>query len=216
MCFSPEASFTAAAVITSVGVISLKKARTSSYKLLACIPLFFGLQQFVEGFVWLSLLYERFAYLQNISAIGFVIFAWIIWPFWIPMVMGRIEYDNTRKKVIKYILYLGVFVSLVLTYTLVFRNVKAEILDCSIIYNFDVSTNIHAFFGALYLIVTVVPTLVSKVPKVWLLGVMNILAYAGTKLLISDRILSIWCYFAAITSMIVLWIIVEYNKREQN
>ncbi|MFT5513697.1 MAG: hypothetical protein ACI8SE_002106 [Bacteroidia bacterium] len=61
---------------------------------------------------------------------------------------------------------------------------------------------------------TVIPTLISKVPKVWLLGVMNVLAYAGTKIFINERILSIWCFFAAITSVIVLWIIEDYNKRK--
>ena len=34
---------------------------------------------------------------------------------------------------------------------------------------FDVADNIHATFGILYLIVTVAPTLISKVSKVWLL-----------------------------------------------
>ncbi len=58
MCFSPEASFTASAVITTVGIISLKKSQNTESKIMACIPLFFGLQQFAEGVVWLSLLYE--------------------------------------------------------------------------------------------------------------------------------------------------------------
>jgi len=212
MCFSPEASFTAAAVITTVGVVALKKAPSKAYQLFACIPLFFGVQQLMEGVVWLSLLYERFAYLKDFSTAGFIIFAWVVWPFWMPLTIGLIEEDPKRKKILKGLLYVGIGVTLALTYTLMFRNVQAEILDCSIIYNFDVADNIHATFGILYLIVTVAPTLISKVSKVWLLGVMNVLAYVGTKLFISDRILSIWCFFAAITSVIVLWVILERNK----
>ncbi len=212
MCFSPEASFTAAAVITTVGVVALKKAPSKAYQLFACIPLFFGVQQLMEGVVWLSLLYERFAYFKDFSTAGFIIFAWVVWPFWMPLTIGLIEEDPKRKKILKGLLYVGIGVTLALTYTLMFRNVQAEILDCSIIYNFDVADNIHATFGILYLIVTVAPTLISKVSKVWLLGVMNVLAYVGTKLFISDRILSIWCFFAAITSVIVLWVILERNK----
>lgn len=212
MGFSPEASFTAAAVITTVGVVALKKAPSKAYQLFACIPLFFGVQQLMEGVVWLSLLYERFAYFKDFSTAGFIIFAWVVWPFWMPLTIGLIEEDPKRKKILKGLLYVGIGVTLALTYTLMFRNVQAEILDCSIIYNFDVADNIHATFGILYLIVTVAPTLISKVSKVWLLGVMNVLAYVGTKLFISDRILSIWCFFAAITSVIVLWVILERNK----
>ncbi len=215
MCFSPEASFSAAAIITTVGVVSLSKASSLPYKLLGCIPLFFGIQQLAEGFVWLSLLYERFAFIKDVSASAFIVFAWIVWPIWVPMSMWQIEADVKRKKLIKSFFFVGVFVSLALAYTLVFRNVEAGILDCSIIYNFDVSENIHSTFGVLYLLVTVVPTLLSKVPKTWLLGVMNILAYVGTKLFISDRILSIWCFFAALTSVIVLWIILDEKKRSR-
>lgn len=215
MCFSPEASFTASAVITTVGLIALKKAPNRNFKLLAFIPLFFGIQQFSEGFVWLSLLYEKFYFLKSLSTIGFIIFAWVVWPVWVPLSIQGIELDSARKKVIRWFLYLGIFVSGALAYTLIFRDVRAGILDCSIVYNFSVSQDAHMIFGILYLIVTVVPTLLSKVSKVWLLGVMNIVAYAGTKLFISDRILSIWCFFAAITSIIVLWIVLEAKKRAE-
>jgi hypothetical protein len=212
LCFSPEASFIAAAAITTVGAVSLHKATDNPTKILACIPLFFGIQQLTEGFVWLSLLYEQFAFLKGVSAAGFIVFAWIIWPTWIPLSMWKIEKNSSRKTILKVFLFFGIVISFILAYALIFRNVRPEILDCSIIYNFEVSKQIHQTFGVLYLIVTVVPTLLSKVSKAWLLGAMNVIAYAGTKLFISDRILSIWCFFAAIASVIVLWIIVDYNK----
>ncbi|MFT5723307.1 MAG: hypothetical protein ACI9JN_000416 [Bacteroidia bacterium] len=97
MCFSPEASFTAAVVITTVGVISLKKATDYPTRILACIPLFFGIQQLSEGFVWLSLLYERFAYLEGISSSGFIVFAWIVWPTWVPYAM-RLRQMQAEKR----------------------------------------------------------------------------------------------------------------------
>ncbi|MFT7591154.1 MAG: hypothetical protein ACI9UJ_001075 [bacterium] len=214
MCFSPEASFTASAVITTIGVISLKRATDNPSKFLAYIPIFFGIQQFAEGFVWLSLLYDSFAHFRGMSTAGFIFFAWVVWPFWIPFAMGKIEQDVARKRILNVFKYIGVLVSLLLAYVVVFENVNSEILDWSIIYNFDVSDGLHKAFGLLYLSITVIPTLISKVPKVWLLGVMNVLAYAGTKIFINERILSIWCFFAAITSVIVLWIIEDYNKRK--
>ena len=213
MCFSPEASFIASAVVTTVGVISYKKATDLPSKRLALIPIFFGLQQFSEGFVWLSLLYEQFAFLKDTSSIGFIIFAWIVWPTYVPYTMRLIETNERRKKMMSIFLYLGMFVSVMLAYTMIFRDLHAEILDCSIIYDFDVSKSVHKYFGILYLIVTVIPTLISKVSKVWILGVSNILAFIGTKVFISDRILSIWCFFAAFTSIVVLWIIIERNKQ---
>ena len=215
MCFSPEASFIASAVVTTVGVVSYKKATDTPTRTLAMIPIFFGLQQFSEGFVWLSLLYEHFAFLKEASSIGFIIFAWIVWPTFVPYSMWLIEKDVRRKKAILVFLFIGIFVSIMLAYTMIFRNLHAEILDCSIIYNFDVKKSIHKYFGILYLLVTVIPTLISKVSKTWILGVSNILAYVGTKVFISDRILSIWCFFAALTSVVVLLIIIDINKAKQ-
>ena len=215
MCFSPEASFIASAVVTTVGVVSYKKATDFPTKTLALIPLFFGLQQLSEGFVWLSLLYEQFAFLKEASSIGFIIFAWIVWPTFVPYSMWLIEKDIKRKKILRFFIFIGVFVSTMLAYTMIFRNLHAEIQDCSIIYDFDVTKSIHKFFGILYLMVTVLPTLISKVPKVWILGASNILAFVGTKVFISERILSIWCFFAALTSVVVLLIIIDLNKAKQ-
>ena len=195
MCFSPEASFTASAVITTVGVVALKKSEDHPSKMLACIPLFFGIQQFAEGMVWLSLLYDQFLPFKSISTAGFILFAWVVWPFWIPFAIGGIEQNEKRKQIIKWVKYLGLFMTLALGYVLLFKNVQASIYDCSIIYNFNVSDDVHKLFGVLYLIVTIVPTILATGRWVWLLGVMNLLAYFGTKLFISDRILSIWCFF---------------------
>ena len=171
MCFSPEVSFTASVVITTVGVISFKRATDTPGKLMACIPLFFGIQQFAEGFVWLSLLYDQYAHIQQISTAGFIIFAWIVWPFWIPYAIGKMEQNANRKRILNVFKYIGAVTSALLVYVLLFRNVQAEILDCSIIYDFDVSIGLHIWFGVLYLAITVLPSLISKVSKMWLLGV---------------------------------------------
>ena len=215
MFLSPEASFTASAVINTVGIISFKKSPNTESKVMACIPIFFGIQQFAEGVVWLSLLYDQLSFLRHASTSVFILFAWVVWPFWIPYGMEGIELNKSRKKILKWFKYVGLGLSCTLGYALLFRDVQAAILDCSVIYSFNVSDDIHKTFGVFYLIGIIAPTLISKANKAWLLGAMNLLAYFGTKIFISDRILSIWYFFAAITSIIVYWIILDYNKRIQ-
>ncbi|KTD57119.1 hypothetical protein Lsai_1723 [Legionella sainthelensi] len=56
MCFSASASFTAAGVIAAVGICSLLKARTYPLFLFALTPLFFAVQQALEGIVWITLM----------------------------------------------------------------------------------------------------------------------------------------------------------------
>jgi hypothetical protein len=58
MCFSATASFSAAVVIGSVGIVTLRAAAVKhDYRILAlaALPLLFALQQVVEGLLWLDL-----------------------------------------------------------------------------------------------------------------------------------------------------------------
>jgi hypothetical protein len=78
MCFSPEASFTASAVVTTIGVIAYQKAFNQPTKVLALIPIFFGIQQFCEGFVWLSKLYPSTEHFTAPVSTGFLFFTWVV------------------------------------------------------------------------------------------------------------------------------------------
>ena len=54
MCFSATASFTAGIVLTVIGVATVKKTQRKTEIPFAMVPLLFGLQQFIEGLLWLS------------------------------------------------------------------------------------------------------------------------------------------------------------------
>ena len=54
--FSPEASFTGAAVLCAFGIATINLAKSHKHLLLlACMPFLFAIQQAGEGFVWLAL-----------------------------------------------------------------------------------------------------------------------------------------------------------------
>ena len=55
MCFSAPASFVAAAVTGAVGVAAMMRVHRREELPLAAMPLFFAVQQAIEGFLWLSL-----------------------------------------------------------------------------------------------------------------------------------------------------------------
>lgn len=56
MCFSAQASFTAAALLLPAGAVGVYKAyRTHRrYMAICALPFLFGLQQLFEGLVWTS------------------------------------------------------------------------------------------------------------------------------------------------------------------
>ena len=80
MCFSATASFSAGAVLTGLGAISLHKASTPKEYPFASIPLLFGIQQIAEGFVWLSMTHPDYAPLREGSMWFFLLFAQPLWP----------------------------------------------------------------------------------------------------------------------------------------
>ena len=54
MCFSATASFVAGTSLSVIGIVTLKQAKTKSEIPVAIVPLLFGVQQLVEGIIWLS------------------------------------------------------------------------------------------------------------------------------------------------------------------
>jgi hypothetical protein len=55
VCFSPEADFTAGAVVVGVGAQTLRRVGAPRELIIGSLPLLFGAHQLVEGFVWLGL-----------------------------------------------------------------------------------------------------------------------------------------------------------------
>ena len=58
MCFSATASFIAGVSLSVFGVATVKKAKRKAEIPFAMIPLFFGVQQIIEGMLWLSFRFE--------------------------------------------------------------------------------------------------------------------------------------------------------------
>ena len=54
MCFSATASFVAGTSLSVIGVATLTQAKRKTEIPFAMIPLLFGIQQLVEGVIWLT------------------------------------------------------------------------------------------------------------------------------------------------------------------
>jgi hypothetical protein len=55
MCFSAGASFAGGIIITGIGVATIREVHKPSQMVFASIPVFFGVQQVMEGCLWLTL-----------------------------------------------------------------------------------------------------------------------------------------------------------------
>ncbi len=214
MCFSATASFSASIVLGITGVIAVKKVQLPNQLAFAMIPFLFSFQQLTEGFVWISLTHKEFASLQSISIYLFLIIAQIVWPTWVPYSIMSLEKDPKRKKIFKWLFGIGLLFSCYLTYCFIFFNIEGKISNNHIEYNLDFPPTNHllwltAFF---YIIPTVVSTLFSSVKRMQILGMVILLSCVLTRLITLKYFISIWCFFAAIISVLVVIIMTRLQK----
>lgn len=104
MCFSLEASVGAGVLLTSISVLTLKKTKNKQELMFASIPLIFGIQQFIEGILWLTIPRAEFQNMTLIASFSFVFIAQVIWPSWIPLSVYLFDPKSRKSVFLKYLL----------------------------------------------------------------------------------------------------------------
>jgi len=182
--------------------------------MLGFTPFFFGVQQLVEGFVWLSLRTDTFASLNAPATCLFLLFAQVFWPTWVPLAIRSMEKDRQRRRILWYLAVMGMISSILLLSRIIFYPVHSQISNHHILYTFEMPFAIPSFAMLLYLIPTIAPSFVSTTHRMPLLGVFIALSLMITKLVYGLYALSVWCFFAAVISIAVIYII-RYQVEEQ-
>ena len=212
MCFSANASFGAGAVLLTAGVLALRKVNHSSQIIFAAIPILFSVQQFAEGFVWLSLANKNFEGVEKFATTFFLIFAQVVWPSMAPLSIFFLEKEEKRKKILRIITIMGILVAVYLAYCLKAYDVKAEIISNHIHYSLNFPLAYAWWSGIFYFIPTVLPHFVSGNKRISWLGITITASYLFTKIFYDNYLISIWCFFAAILSVLILSIVTKMNE----
>jgi len=207
MCFSAEASFVGGVIISAIGVATIKKVHDPSQLLFASIPLFFGVQQLIEGVLWYSFSHHEFDVVHKLSTYAFLVMAQVLWPTMIPLSVLFMEKNKKIKKILQGFLVMGIILSLYFSYCLVFFNVTPEIVSYHIRYQSDFPSSFKMLAFIIYLIVTIAPLFVSSNKKTSLLGTLMFLSCLVTGIFFTQYLTSVWCFFAAIISGVVYWIL---------
>jgi uncharacterized protein DUF6629 len=215
MCFSAGASFGASAVLSIIGTAAIMKARTVPQGLFAGVPIIFSIQQLAEGMLWLSLKEPGLAYLQPLFTYTFLIFALVIWPVWIPFTIHRLEKDPKRRNALSVFLFLGIGTAVGAGCAIMFYPVSFELTLHHFHYNIDIPGQAKKFrglFTILYFVATIITTFISNISRMKWLGIVFLLSYSATLIFYGGSIVSVWCYFAALLSMVVYWIISRWEE----
>ena len=201
MCFSATASFTAGIPLLFVGVMAIQRVRNRKELLYALIPMLFAIQQLIEGALWLT--FPSKAPLLNLFlTYAYSIFSHVLWPMYIPIAVLLLESMARRRKVLITIALAGTFIGLYLLYYLVRFPIVAEVKGHHIVY---ISPHFHALHTmGLYLLGTCISSLFSSHRVVKIFGAAAFLSFILAYAIYATWFISVWCFFAAILSWIVL------------
>lgn len=213
MCFSTTASFASFTVLAGVGAAGLKYVEKPSQKFFAAIPFLFAIQQFTEGFVWIGLLNN--SNWNSVPIHLFIFFAQVLWAFWVPYSILKMEHQQNRRRIMKGCLWIGIILAVYISYCLLFYETTAFLSDFHVNYKLYFPHQYYPFLGLLYLLPIIVPPLASSVAEIRLIGILLFISFIITKLLFEDEVISVWCFFAAIISSIVYWVLRNHSKKSE-
>jgi hypothetical protein len=213
MCFSPEASFAGGLIISSIGIATVSKVHKPSQILFASIPLFFGVQQIIEGTLWLTIPNQDYINVQRICTYIFLVMADVLWPVMIPLSVLFMEKDIKRKRILWILLGIGISLSLYYVFCLLFYTITPEIRGYHIYYMTSFPESLAMFAFIVYLIATITPLFVSSIKRTHLLGVLMFLSCLVTAIFFTQYLTSVWCFFAALISGVIFWILRDSQQK---
>lgn len=211
MCFSATASFSAGAVLLGIGALTLKAARQPRELPFAAIPLLFAIQQLSEGVLWLTFRYDA-PQLNTLMTYVYSFFSHVLWPAYVPVAVLLIEPPGRHRRLLLAFAAAGVAVGTYLLYVLVDFPIAAYPTGQHIEY---VSPHFYAAaVMTLYLLSTTVSPILSTHRMVKLFGVQALLSFAAVYYFYAAWFISIWCFFAALLSVVVyLHFVLPWAKR---
>jgi hypothetical protein len=201
MCFSATASFTAGLGLVVVGALSVQRCTQRSELPFALVPVLFGIQQFLEGALWLTFPAKAPDLNAALTQI-FSYFSQVLWPIYIPLAVLLLEPAGWRHRVLVLITGAGTVCGLFLLSYLVRLPVISEVRGQHIVYIFP-HFHVVAATG-LYLLGTCVGPLFSSHRLVRLFGLAATLSFIATYAFYATWFISVWCFFAGILSSVVL------------
>ena len=212
MCFSTTASFVASGVLAVTGTIALLKVKNPSDRLFAAIPLLFAIQQFSEGFVWFTMNDANGIAISNIAVYIFLFFALITWPIFLPLSILMMEKNIIQKKILRFLTLTGMVISLFMVYVIVFRNISAQAMFLHMHYNVDYPYDLPFISIMPYFIVTAIPQFISSVGKMKWFGLAIVASFLLTNIYFKENVPSVWCFFAALSSIIIILIVMKTRR----
>lgn len=212
MCYSANASFMVGAPLVMIGLYCASTAYryNRAYLLFSMIPFLFGIQQMIEGAVWLSLMAGQTVVMMGF-AYAYLWFAFFLWPSYMPLSIYLIEPDLYRKKIIKGCMVSGWIIGLILYVPIISGLIPVNVLKVqhSICYDAYQSFYFLRTFAFLYSVILILPMFLSTKRSLQILGLISFASLFISYWWLLYAFTSIWCFAEAVISAGIVYIIYQ-------
>jgi len=201
VCFSPEADVIAGVVVGAVGIDALRRVDDRRYLALAAVPLVLAAHLLVEAVAWWGLEGSVSPAAGDLAVSVYLIIALGVVPVLVPYAVMRSESDSQRRKRMFPLVAVGIGVSIVLLFGMATNPHGATIGGRYLAYHtVDPGYGLTAGF---YVVAVCVPFLMSSHRRLVIFGVANVVAFILLSVLMSRGLISLWCFWAAVSSVVI-------------
>ncbi|MGI9641510.1 MAG: DUF6629 family protein [Acidimicrobiia bacterium] len=205
MCYSPEADVIAGLVVGAIGIDAVRHVDDRRYLALATVPFVLAAHQLIEAVAWWALRGQAPAEAGELAAATYLVIALGVVPFLIPYAVFRAEPNRTRQHWMAPFVVMGAMVGVVMLSSMGANGYTVAIGGRYLAY--EVAIPHGGVATAFYFAATCAPLLLSSHRRLVLLGAVNVPVFLGLTLLLSQGLISLWCVWAAISSLVIAGLI---------
>ena len=219
MCFSTTGSLVIGTALAATGVVCVNKAaRTDkAFILFALFPLFFGVQQIIEGFVWIGLL-NNIGWLTNIFAHAYIFFSFSFWPAYAPIAVYLVEkHENAMtKRLLLLAMIFGSGAALTAFFLLMpgYIPLFTKIVGHSISYDNPLPQTLKVLFTIIYLLAVIPPFIIISDARLKRFGYLLFVSAILAQAVFSYAFVSVWCLFAGVLSLYIGYVVFRLPTRQ--
>lgn len=210
MCFSPQVDVVVGAAIAVVAVDSIRHCRSALTAPLAALPAIFAVHTLISAVVWWGLSCDVPADVGHGAAMAYLAIAFVLLPVYVPLAVLLIEPPGWRRGALIALTVMGAVAGADFAQGLVRGG--DVVAACSYYIDFQI-TGTSTLGAALYVVATCGALLLSGQRPLVLWGLLNVVAIAVLVLFERRGLPSLWCFWAAATSVFIAWYLRSIDPR---
>ncbi|MDT0202934.1 DUF6629 family protein [Nocardioides sp. AE5] len=200
MCFSPEMDIAAGLLVTGIGIEGLRHVTSRRQLPLASLPIVFGVHQLTEVPVWWHLQGKVGQCTGDTAAYVYALIAVILVPILVPVAFAALRLGRSRGLDLAFVVA-GLAAAWML-FGILGTEAPGRRIDGHQITWFA-GQHIGDHILPVYAIACLGPALLARSRPLQLFGVLNLVVVAALAALNQGGVVSLWCVWAAITSVLV-------------